>query len=138
MGITDTERIQQLNTNLSKLDANNLNEESDLNRIRKISSTLRKIKEFSDAYEPIIKQMMSIDAMKERGEVELSTEDAATIADKASSVFRIINKINSGYKSMRFNTLYSFLKMYWGEKKWQSKKMCTGRAMKKPKSFRLK
>lgn len=111
------QQLEQLNTNLSKLDANNLNEESDLNRIRKISSTLRKIKEFSDAYEPIIKQMMSIDAMKERGEVELSTEDAATIADKASSVFRIINKINSGYKSMRFNTLYSFLKMYWGEDK---------------------
>ena len=111
------QQLEQLNINLSKLDANNLNEESDLNRIRKISSTLRKIKEFSDAYEPIIKQMMSIDAMKERGEVELSTEDAAAIADKASSVFRIINKINSGYKSMRFNTLYSFLKMYWGEDK---------------------
>ena len=91
------QQLEQLNINLSKLDANNLNEESDLNRIRKISSTLRKIKEFSDAYEPIIKQMMSIDAMKERGEVELSTEDAAAIADKASSVFRIINKINSGY-----------------------------------------
>ena len=111
------QQLEQLNANLNKLDANNLNGESDLNRIRKISATLRKIKEFSDAYEPIIKQMMSIDAMKERGEVELSAEDAAIIADKASSVFRIITKINSGYKSLRFNTLYSFLKMYWGEDK---------------------
>lgn len=111
------QQIQQLNNSLKKLNANNLEEESDLNRIRKISSTLRKIKEFSDAYEPIIKQMMSIDAMKERGEVELSDEDAASIVDKASSVFRLINNINSNYKSLRFNTLYSFLKMYWGEDK---------------------
>lgn len=111
------QQLEQLNSNLGKLNASNLEGESDLNRIRKISSTLRKIKEFSGAYEPIIKQMMSIDAMKERGEVELSDEDAASIADKATSVFRIINKINSSYNSLRFNTLYSFLKMYWGEDK---------------------
>lgn len=111
------QQLEQLNFNLSKLDAGNLDGETDLNRIRKISSTLRKIKEFSTAYEPIIKQMMSIDAMKERGEVNLSDEDAASIADKATSVFRIINKINSSYKSLRFNTLYNFLKLYWGEDK---------------------
>lgn len=111
------QQIQKLNDDIGRLDAKNLEGSSDLNRIRKVSTALRRIKEFSDAYEPIIKQMMSIDAMRERGEVELSDRDAEDIANKATSVFRIINNINSNYKSLRFNTLYSFLKMYWGEDK---------------------
>jgi hypothetical protein len=56
-------------------------------------------------------------AMQERGEVNLKEEDAELISQKASDVFRIVKNINSQYQSLRYNTVYNFLKIYWGEDK---------------------
>lgn len=84
---------------------------------RNLCATLRNIKEFSTAYEPIIKQLMSLEALRDSGEVEISDSDLQTIMSEAGKVFGLINNINSNYKTMRFNVLYKFLKEYWGEDK---------------------
>ena len=82
-----------------------------------LCATLRNIKEFSVAYEPIVRQLMSLQALKDAGEIEISNTDAQTIMTEAGKVFGLINNINSNYKDMRFNVMYQFLKTYWGEDK---------------------
>ena len=84
---------------------------------KNLCATLRNIKEFSIAYEPIVKQLMSLQALKDSGEIEISDEDAQSLMTEAGKVFGMINNINSNYKNMRFNVLYKFLKTYWGEDK---------------------
>ena len=86
-------------------------------KIKRVSSLLRNIKDFSEGYAPIIEDMITIKAMQERGEVKLTEEDAELISQRASDVFRIVKNINSQYQSLRYNTVYNFLKIYWGEDK---------------------
>lgn len=110
-------QIEQLDKQLNRLKTADVREDSDLGKIRKTSSILRNIKEFSDAYAPIIQDMMSIGAMQKRGDIDLSEEDAEAISNRAADIFKIINDVASNYKELRFNTVYNFLKLYWGEDK---------------------
>lgn len=110
-------QIEDIYKDLSRLMRADLRSDSDLGKIRRISRTLRTIKEFSDGYEPIIRQMMALPNMKAHGEIEITDEDAEAISEKATEVFSVINSINSNYKQLRYDAVYNFLKIYWGEDK---------------------
>lgn len=110
-------QIEGLQKELNKLLSKDLRSDSDLGKIKRISYVLRNIKEFMDGYEPIIRQMMSLDSFQESGDVDLSEEDAKEISDKASQIFRHINSINSRYKQLRFSAVMNFLSLYWGKDK---------------------
>lgn len=91
--------------------------DSDIQKISKISKTLRDIKQFKDGYEPIIKQMQGITYMRELGEVTIEEQDAKNISEKAKEISNILNNIDLKYKELRFSEVYNFLKLYWGEDK---------------------
>ncbi len=110
-------QIESINKELNRLLKKDARGDSNLGKIKRIASILRNIKEFSDGYEPIIRQMMTMKSMQEAGEINISEEDAEQISNKALEIFGIINNINARYKSLRFNTVYNFLKIYWGEDK---------------------
>lgn len=116
--LTDSlSQIENLDRQLKSIRSADIRSDSDLAKIRKVSSLLRNIKDFSEGYVPIIEDLITIKALKDRGEVDLSEEDAELISQKASDVYRIVKNINSTYQSLRYNTVYNFLKIYWGEDK---------------------
>lgn len=111
------DQIEHIQGELNKLLKKDVRGDGDLSKIRRIAYTLRIIKEFSEGYEPIIRQMMTLKSMKDNGEIDITDEDAEAISSKASEVFSIINTVDSNYKELRFNIVYNFLKIYWGEDK---------------------
>lgn len=116
--LTDAlDQIKHIQGELNKLLKKDVRGDDDLSKIRRIAYTLRTIKEFSEGYEPIIRQMMTLKSMKDNGEIDITDEDAEAISSKASEVFSIINTVDSNYKELRFNIVYNFLKIYWGEDK---------------------
>ena len=115
--LTDSlNQIELIERELNRLIKNKENNDSLLN-INKISSSLRRIKEFSMGYEPIIRQMMALDNMRQRDEVDITEEDAVAISEKAAKVFSVINNINTNYEELRYENVKAFLKLYWGEDK---------------------
>lgn len=110
-------QISQLQKELTRLTKKDIREESDLNKIRSISYTLRSIKEFNNAYSNIIEQLTTLPSILEEGEINISEEDAQKIAEQATKIQLVINNINNNYKKLRFNTVYNFLKLYWGADK---------------------
>lgn len=107
-------QIEGLQKELKRLHSIDTRSDTDLSKIRRSSFVLRSIKEFSDAYEDIIKQMTTLPAMLEAGEIDIEESDAEEIAEKATKALVVINNINRNYKKLRFNTVYNFLKTYWG------------------------
>lgn len=110
-------QIEALDSSLKAIKSSDIRNDSDLMKIKKVSGLLRNIKDFAEGYAPIIEDMITLEAMRERGEVSISEEDAKEISQRASEVFRIVKNINSQYQSLRYNTVYNFLKIYWGEDK---------------------
>lgn len=110
-------QIESMQKDLEKLKSRGNLSSSDLTKIKRVAFVLRSIKEFKDGYSPIIKQMTAINLMQESGEVNLTKEDALEISNKASEIDKILNSIDITYKDLRFNLVYNFLKIYWGEDK---------------------
>lgn len=110
-------QIDKLNRELSRIKDSDVRSDSDLVKIKKVSKLLRDIKDISEGFTPIIQDMINIKALQSRGEVDLTEEDAQNISDKALEIFGIISNVNSQYQSLRFNVVYNFLKIYWGEDK---------------------
>lgn len=116
--LTDSlSEIELLQKSINDLSLENMEEITELTKISNISKTLRRIKEFADAYSPIISTMTTINSLREQGEVELSEEDAVSIEQLAMRITTILNNINNVYKDLRFNTVFNFLQQYWGEDK---------------------
>lgn len=110
-------QIEELQNELNKLYKKDIRKDNDLTKIRRIAFILRNIKEFIDGYEPIIKQMMQLKQLQEQGEIDIDEEDAVAISEKALNIFSNINNINLNYKELRYNLVFNFLKIYWGEDK---------------------
>lgn len=106
-------QIDDLQKRLKSLKNTDTRSNFSLSKIRSVSSVLRQIKEFSEAYEPIVNRLMTLPSMREDNEVEITEEDAETISDLASNVTKIINNINRNYKKMQFDTIYNYLKRFW-------------------------
>jgi hypothetical protein len=49
--------------------------------------------------------MAGIEGMRERGEVDLTEEDASLIATQALAVTKILANINTGYKELRYDLI---------------------------------
>lgn len=114
---TVLQQINTLNETLSRRKTLDPRSETSITKIRSISNILRQIKEFSEAYIPIIEDIMSLPAALERGDVNISEKDAEDLSKQANEINRIIKNISSNYKKMRFDTVFNFLKLYWGEDK---------------------
>lgn len=110
-------QIENVQNSLNRLLKKDIRADDDLSKIRRISVTLRNIQEFSEGYEPIIRQMMALKSLKDTGDIDITDEDAEAISSKATEVFSIINAIDSNYEELRFNVVYNYLKIYWGEDK---------------------
>lgn len=111
-----------LKSSLSQI--NNLQKElkgkldkSTMNQIRSNSRTLREIKEFSEGYTEIIKEMKSMPLLLEMGIVDISEEDAKKIAELASEIGNTIDNLMTLYEEKRYETLLHFLKIYYGDEK---------------------
>ena len=90
---------------------------SNIQEIKAISINLRALKEFSESYTPIIKDLCTIDYLVSKGEVDLSESEAADIKNLANSIRDVIDHNNNIYQDLRFKVVFDFLKMYWGEDK---------------------
>lgn len=110
-------QINSMQKDLEKLKSRGSMTSSELSKIKRVAFVLRSIKEFKEGYYPIIKQMTTIKLMQESGEVNLTSEDALDISNKASEINNILNSIDITYEDLRFNLVYNFLKIYWGEDK---------------------
>lgn len=93
---------------------------SDLQEIRAISFNLRALKEFSEAYTPVIKDLCIVDYLVETGEIDLSESEINEIKSLATSVRDLITLNDNVYKKLRFKVVFDFLKLYWGEDKIQN------------------
>lgn len=120
------EQIEGLQKRLKSLSSKDTRSDSDLNKIRSRSAVLRSIKEFSDAYKDIIAQLTTLPAMLEDGEVDIEESDAENISELATKALVIINNVEAKYKKLRFNTVYHYLKTFWGEDKDLTKMGTTG------------
>lgn len=112
------DEIKELQNEIKKL--NKSGGEPTLEKIRRISYALRIIKEFSEGYLPVINNMKSLEGLRELGEIEISEQDALEISQQAQKLDSIISVISKQYKTLRYNVVYDFLKMYWGEDKIQN------------------
>lgn len=90
---------------------------SDMARLNGLAKVLRQIKEFSDGYTDIVSTMLRLPYLAKKGEVELTEEDANSIAKEAGEVFSFINNLKGNYAELRYRVVYEFLKIYWGEDK---------------------
>lgn len=90
---------------------------SDIQEIKFLSINLRALKEFSESYTPIIRDLCTIDYLVETGEVDLSDTEIQEIKSLASSIRDVIDLNNKIYNKLRFKVVFDFLKMYWGEDK---------------------
>ena len=116
--LTDSlSEIENLQKEINYLSKEDPREDSELTKISRISATLRRIKEFADAYSPIIRDMTTMNSLRKQGEVSISEKDALDIEDKALKITVLLNSINNTYNSLRYNTVFNFLKLYWGEDK---------------------
>lgn len=114
-----TSQIEGLRDRLDTIQGTDVRDDSNLQKIRKVSGILRNIKEFSDGYGPIIAEMTTVDTKQKRGELDLTEADAIDISRAATEVGRVLANINDDYKSLRFNVVFNFLKTFWGEDKIQ-------------------
>lgn len=96
---------------------NNPKKLSDIQEIKMLSINLRALKEFSESYTPIIRDLCTIDYMVERGEIDLSDAEVQEVKALASSIRDVIDYNNKIYNNLRFKVVFDFLKMYWGEDK---------------------
>ena len=85
--------------------------------IRNKSKTLRKIEEFSKGYAEIVRQMMDMPGMLRRGEVEMTPDDANSIATIATQISTVLNSLDKEYKAQRYQVLLEFLQMYYGKER---------------------
>lgn len=116
--LSDTyDQISGLNKELKKLKSIDTRKDTDLSKIRRISYLLRQINEFSSAYADIIKQMKSFPDMVESGDIELSMDDAKEISEIAIKTDAVIDSINNRYRKMRYDVVFSYLSLFWGEDK---------------------
>lgn len=116
--LTDSlSEIETLQKDINRLSEEDPRADTELTKISNISMTLRRIKEFADAYTPIIKDMTNMLNLKNMGEIEISDEDAITIENLALRINKILNGINNTYEDLRFNTVFNFFLPYWGEDK---------------------
>ena len=115
--IDSMEQIDTLQNDLNHLLSRDSRSASDIDKIRRIATNLRNIKQFIEGYEPIVRQMMAMDQLRKNDQVDVTEDDALAIQEKASQLFNIINSINQNYKELRYDLVYNFLKNYWGEDK---------------------
>lgn len=108
-------QMEKLQHDLKRLKDADVRSDSNINKIRRTSSVLRQIKEFSEAYTPIVNQLISLPSMLESDEIDISEEDAESISELASRTSRLIININKNYKKLRFDTVYNFLNTYWSK-----------------------
>ena len=109
--------INKLSSQIRRLQNIDSRDDSDLSKISSMSSTLRRIKEFADAYSPIIHDMSAMEVLRQNGEVDITEEDAKKIAEKAAQISAQLAYLNKSYEKLRFNTSFTFLKLFWGEDK---------------------
>lgn len=107
------DQMDNLQKEFKRLKDADVRSDSNINKIRRTSYILRQIKEFSEAYDPIVKQLIALPSMLESDEIEISEEDATQISELASRTNTLIININKNYKNLRFDTVYNFLNNYW-------------------------
>lgn len=85
--------------------------------INQVCNSLKKLKEISDCYLPIINDLKYVKELADEGIVNIAEADALEIAELSNKVSNTIERLNKNYKDLRYDTVYQFLKMWWGEDK---------------------
>lgn len=84
-----------------------------LRNIKFVASTLRRIKQFSDAYTDIVNQLRTTEVQTKQGNLAYTPADAKKITDTANVLSDLINQININYKNIEFDLVYKFCELYW-------------------------
>lgn len=113
-----TKQLKFLQGQIDSLKKNGINENDLITSIKYNSRVLRNIKDFKDGYSHIISQLQSMKLIKEENKINnLSDEDAEKIEELATNLNKILNDLDIQYKKLRFDIVYKFLKLFWGEDK---------------------
>ena len=86
-------------------------------QLRDAAILLIEINEFKTGYQDIIMNLTLADTFTEIGSNQFTKEQALEVRKTAEEILHIIHKMDKIYDSARFNTVYAFLKNYWGEDK---------------------
>lgn len=110
-------QLKDLQDKINSFKELELDNKTDLEKIRTTSSALREISEFASGYNPIIQKMLRMETLQKEGVVDLSEEDAATISQLSSQVATIINNLNHDYKDLRLRVSLAFYERFYGKER---------------------
>ena len=91
------------------------NNTTNLNVISSESALLNKISMALQAYTPYLETLSTLPALAQRGEVNMSMEDAKSIADKANEHISNLNNLKADFRQMRFSVLKQLISLYYGD-----------------------
>lgn len=84
--------------------------------LKTAAANLRKVESVTLAYSDIIEQLVNIDVNEEL-KAELDESDAEKLKGLALDIKNELSKLTSIYKDARYNTLWNFYRLFWGEKR---------------------
>ena len=114
--------VNQINALKSKLDtieSRKASNTSDIESLGQVANVLRDIKEFKDGYGKIITTLKQASNLQISGDLQITADMAADITNVATQLSTVLDNVEVTYKKLRFNVVYNFLKIYWGEDKIQ-------------------
>lgn len=113
------QEIRDLNTQLRALadtyDLDNLKSSTDLVLLKQMSKILHRYEELKEGYTDYMATLATLDSEENAEQVGLSEEDAATISEAANSVLKALNVIGASHAAFRYDTIYAFTRMLYGE-----------------------
>lgn len=110
-----TDTIDKINSDLHILHDTGI-EGNDLASITKVATSLRDIQNFKQAYSSIIKQLVTINSLRGLEGLNISEKDAITIQNAAIKLDNLISgTVTPVYNKMKFDLVYNFLKLHWGD-----------------------
>lgn len=85
--------------------------------INRVCNMLKQLKEISDCYLPIINDLKYVKDLADEGIINIADADATQITALSEKVAHTIGDLNRKYADLRQETVFQFLKMWWGEDK---------------------
>lgn len=107
-------QLSELAEDMKKLsDPKAYRRDSKLSKMSRKAQFLRKVQEFSSAYEGIVKDLKHLKEMKEDGLVDLLDDDISEMRDLAIQVDDLMESLHTHYTEKRAELVTEFLSLYY-------------------------
>lgn len=94
---------------------NDIKSSSNIHLLKEVAKILRKFEDLHGGYAEFVSFLSTLDAEDNYTELGLSEDDAARLANSASEVMKLLNKLNLTYHKMRADVIYAFTRTLYGE-----------------------